>query len=178
MRPTESFIEQPIRSLQTMLRVLAEDDAHLPTVIPDGIYGPTTMHAVTAFQRRQGIGQTGITDQETWESIVEQYEDALIRIDKAEPIEIIMDAGQVYHGDDQHPNIYLLQSLLTVLSFDYPSIISPDHTGILDTATQESLRNFQTLANLPQTGELDKISWKNLVKQFTLSSHRYTNQNK
>ena len=26
MRPRESFIAQPIRSLQTMLRVLAEDD--------------------------------------------------------------------------------------------------------------------------------------------------------
>ena len=40
MRPAESFIEQPVRSLQTMLRVLAEDDQRLPTVVPDGIYGP------------------------------------------------------------------------------------------------------------------------------------------
>ena len=52
MRPGESFVEQPVRSLQTMLRLLAEDDPRLPTVIPDGIYGPSTMIAVTAFQRR------------------------------------------------------------------------------------------------------------------------------
>ena len=173
MRPSESFIEQPIRSLQTMLRVLAEDDPRLPTVIPDGIYGPTTMQAVAAFQRQNGIPQNGITDQETWEAIVARYDDALIRIDTAEPIEIIMNAGQVYRAGEQNPNIYLLQSILTVLSADHPTILPPDHTGILDELTQESLRGFQRLASLPETGELDKISWKHLSKQFTLYSHRF-----
>ena len=53
MRPPESFIGQPIRCLQTMLRVLAEyDESYLP-MIPDGIYGPETMAAVTkaSFER-------------------------------------------------------------------------------------------------------------------------------
>ena len=95
MRPAESFIGQPIRSLQTMLRVIAEDDPTLPTVIPDGIYSQETITAVSAFQRRYGLPTTGITDQETWESIVEVYKEALIRIHKAEPIEIIMDPGQL-----------------------------------------------------------------------------------
>ena len=66
MKPGESFVEQPIRSLQTMLRVIAEDDRRLPTVVPDGIYGPSTMTAVTAFQRLYGLPITGITDQPTW----------------------------------------------------------------------------------------------------------------
>ena len=65
MRPGESFVEQPVRSLQTMLRVIAEDDPTLPTVIPDGIYGPATMIAVTSFQRREGIPVTGIVDERT-----------------------------------------------------------------------------------------------------------------
>ena len=46
MRPPESFIGQPIRSLQTMLRVLHEDDPSHPVVIPDGIYGSQTMGAL------------------------------------------------------------------------------------------------------------------------------------
>ena len=45
MRPEASFIEQPVRSLQTMLRVISQDDSRYPAVIPDGIYGPDTMHA-------------------------------------------------------------------------------------------------------------------------------------
>ena len=58
MRPAESFVRQPVRSLQTMLRVLAEDDDELLTLVPDGIYGPQTRQAVTAFQRKYGIPVT------------------------------------------------------------------------------------------------------------------------
>ena len=95
MRPGESFVQQPVRSLQTMLRVIAEDDASMPTVIPDGIYGPSTMVAVTAFQRRSGIPVTGIVDEATWDRIVEAYEPALIRVGKAEPIEILLEPGEI-----------------------------------------------------------------------------------
>ena len=61
MRPPESFIGQPIRSLQTMLRLIAEDAPGHVRVIPDGIYGPETMQAVAAFQRIHGLSATGVT---------------------------------------------------------------------------------------------------------------------
>lgn len=172
MKPGESFIEQPIRSLQTMLRIIAEDDPRLPTVVPDGIYGPTTMNSVTAFQRLYGLPVTGITDQSTWEKIVAIYEPALIRIGPAEPIEIIMEPGQVFRVGDSNAYIYLLQSILTQLATDNPSINPPDHNGVLDDPTSEALAAFQFLAGLPPTGELDKITWKYLVKQFTSSASR------
>ena len=176
MRPGESFVEQPIRSLQTMLRVIAEDDPRLPTVVPDGIYGPTTMNAVTAFQRQYGLPITGITDQPTWDQIVAVYEPALIRLDKAEPIEIIMDPGEVFRLGESNAYIYLLQSILTQLSNDNPTITPPDHNGVLDNATSEALAAFQFLAGLPPTGELDKITWKYLAKQFALSASRQTSR--
>ncbi len=172
MRPEESFVEQPIRSLQTMLRVIAEDDPRLPTVVPDGIYGPTTMNAITAFQRLYGLPVTGITDQTTWEQIVNVYEPALIRVSKAEPIEILMDPGEVYRLGQSNAYVFLLQSILTQLSQDNPSISPPEHNGVLDSLTSEALAAFQLLAGLPPTGELDKVTWKYLVKQFTLSANR------
>lgn len=172
MRPGESFVEQPIRSLQTMLRVIAEDDPRLPTIVPDGIYGPTTLNSVSAFQRLYGLPITGVTDQTTWEKIVTVYEPALIRVDKAEPIEIIMEPGEVFRIGDSNAYIFLLQSILIQLSRDNPSITSPEHNGVLDNPTSESLAAFQLLSGLPPTGELDKITWKYLVKQFTLSASR------
>lgn len=177
MRPPESFIQQPVRSLQTMLRVLAEDDPTLPTVVPDGIYGQTTMAAVTEFQRRESLPLTGITDQRTWDRIVERYEPALIRVDKAEPIEIIMDPGQVFRLGDEGPYIYLMQTLLIWLSKDHETILQPEHTGIFDPQTQSALAAFQLLAGLPETGELDKITWKNLSRHFTLNAHHNSNRN-
>lgn len=171
MRPPESFIQQPIRSLQTMLRVLSEDDGTLPTVVPDGIYGQTTMRAITEFQRREGLPLTGITDQTTWDRIVLRYEDALIRVDKAEPIEIIMDPGQVFVLGDEGPYIYLMQTLLIVLAQEHGDIAKPEHTGIFDRDTEAALTAFQALAGLEPTGQLDKITWKNLSRHFTLNAH-------
>lgn len=171
MRPAESFVQQPIRSLQTMLRVLAEDDPRLPAVVPDGIYGPDTMNAISAFQRQQGLPVTGVADQPTWDLIVLKYEPALIRIDKAQPIEILMDPGQVFRRGDSSPYIYLLQSMLTQLSGDHPTIPIPPHSGVMDSATADSLAAFQHLADLPTTGEFDKITWKHLVHHFTLNAH-------
>lgn len=172
MRPVESFIEQPIRSLQTMLRVIAEDDPRLPTVVPDGIYGPTTMNSVTAFQRIYELPITGITDQHTWERIVEEYENALIRIGPAESIEIILEPGEIFRIGDSNAYIYLLQSILVQLSKENPSISPPYHNGVFDNTTSEALAAFQLLAGLPSTGELDRITWKYLSKQFTLSASK------
>ena len=176
MRPDESFVEQPIRSLQTMLRVFAEDNAKMPTVVPDGIYGPSTMQAVSIFQRQNNLPATGTADQKTWEAIVAAYDDAIIQIGKAEPIEIVMDPGKIFHLGDRSPYIYLLQSMLTQLSFEHQTIIEPVHNGTLDDITAESLSGFQLLAGLPVTGELDKITWKHLVRQFALSAHHRSSE--
>ena len=172
MRPPESFIEQPVRSLQTMLRVLAEDDQSLPTVIPDGIYGPSTMTAVSAFQRKYELPITGITDQLTWDLIVSAYEPAVIRTGKAQPIEVLLDAGQVLRAGDSNPYIYLAQAMLLQLSENHTTIVPPNVSGVIDTSTSEALSQFQKLAGLSQTGEIDRITWKHLVLQFTLDSHR------
>ena len=172
MRPAESFISQPIRSLQTMLRVIAENDPTLPTIVPDGIYGSETMNAINAFQRKNNLPATGVADERTWDAIVEVYEDALISIGKATPIEILMDPGQIYRLGDRSPYLYLLQSMLLYFSILQPTISAPAHNGILDSATSEALAGFQLLAGLPPTGELDKKTWKYLVNQFTLLANQ------
>ena len=56
MKPTESFLGQPIRSLQTMLRVLAENDDEYKVLIPDGIYGPDTCRLRGLRTWKPGIG--------------------------------------------------------------------------------------------------------------------------
>ena len=171
MKPRESFLEQPVRSLQTMLRVISEDDAKNPTVVPDGIYGPSTMNAVASFQRHNGLPVTGITDQKTWDKIVAVYEPALIRVDKAQPIEILIDAGQVFRFGDSNPYVYLLQSMLTQLSLDHLLIQPPGHSGVMDEQTVQSLKAFQQLSGLETTGEFDRVTWKHLVHQFTLNAN-------
>ena len=174
MKPQESFVGQPIRSLQTMLRVLSEDDPSHPNVIPDGIYGPDTMNAVSYFQRRHGLPVTGITDQTTWEAILPYYLDALIRIGEAQPLYIILDRGEVLRKGERHPHIYLVQGMLQALSDAWDSVAEPTHTGVLDDATADSLSSFQNLSSLPTTGNLDKHTWKHLALQYPMAAARIT----
>lgn len=171
MRPAESFIAQPVRSLQTMLRVIAEEDDRQPSLIPDGIYGNQTIRAVTVFQRNNGLPATGVTDQATWEAVVAVYEPAAIRLGPAEPLEIILEPGKILRRGDQAPNIYVLQAVLQVLSDAYSSITPPAHTGVLDEATVISIQTFQELTGLPQTGEVDKVTWKQLALHYPLASN-------
>lgn len=172
MRPPESFLGQPVRSLQTMLRVISQADPSHPSLIPDGIYGPETMAAVSAFQRRHGLAVTGITNQATWDTIVAVYEPALVEVDQAQPLEILLDPGQVIRRGQRHPNVYLAQSILTVLAQVYESISQPVLTGILDSATAQALASFQYLSGLPASGELDKQTWRHLALQYPLAASR------
>lgn len=171
MRPLESFVAQPIRSLQTMLRVIAENDDRQPSVVPDGIYGPNTVTAVSEFQRRSGLPITGVANQETWEAIVAAYEPALVEVDQAEPLNIILNPGQVIRRGEENPNIYLVQAILIVLSRQYASITPPSMNGILDLPTSDSLSAFQSLAQLPATGELDKNTWKHLALHYPMAAN-------
>ena len=172
MRPDETFVGQPVRSLQQMLRTIAEyDDSHLP-LIPDGIYGRKTLAAVSHFQRLHGLAVTGVTDQDTWESIVREYERAIIDVDHAQPVEIVLNTNEVLVRGDRSPYLHIAQAMLLALSEEYASITPPGRTGILDDATAQSLAAFQELSDLPQTGNLDKQTWKHLALHFPLAANR------
>lgn len=171
MRPNESFVSQPVRSLQTMLRVLGEDDPGLKNLIPDGFYGDQTRNAVYHFQRSRGIPPTGVVDQNTWDRIVAEYDPALTRLAPAEPLQIILEPGQVIHKGEESTYLYVIQAVLLTLAENYESIQSPEVTGILDAPTSDAIAAFQYLSGLPQTGELDKVTWKHMARHYTLAAN-------
>lgn len=176
MRPPENFVGQSVRSLQTMLRTIAQEDGDQPSLIPDGIYGSQTMGAVAAFQRNHGLPATGVTDQATWESIANVYEPAAVRVGPAQPVELILEPGEVLERGSQNPDLFLIQGMLTVLSRAYGSVMPPELSGVLDEATALSVASFQELSALPQTGELDKVTWKHLALHYPLATNLSKNR--
>ena len=172
MRPPESFVGQPIRSLQTMLQVIAQNDSDYPSVIPDGIYGPETMQAVAVFQRRHMLPVTGIADLITWEAIIPVFDLSLAKQDAAMPIEVVWNPDSVIRTGQAHPNVFLAQGILAVLSDVYHSVSKPSMTGVLDEITADSLSSFQMLAGLPITGNLDRATWDHLSHQYPLAVNR------
>ena len=60
MNAERQFYNQPIRSLQTMLRTIALFSDEYERIIPDGIYGPETQNAISNFQRNRGLPESQI----------------------------------------------------------------------------------------------------------------------
>lgn len=172
MRPPESFLSQPIRNLQTMLRVIEKQQNHPKPLIPDGIYGPETMQAVSEFQKQHGLPPTGTADRRTWDAILKCYHPARIALIPAHPIHILMDPQQVLQSGDNHPNLYLVQAMLEVIAKAFLSVERPGFSGCLDAKTGSSLKSFQALCRLPESGCLDKVTWKYLALIYPLAASR------
>lgn len=170
MKPEESFVGQPIRSLQTMLRTIAQVEPLHPLPEPDGVYSNQTAQAVADFQRRHAINPTGVTDQNTWEQIVKAFEPAKIETEKAQPIQITLNPGQIIRPGEENHILYLVQSMLITLAELLTGFPSPEHTGILDPETERALIAFQLGAGIRPTGYLDKQTWKALALQYALAS--------
>lgn len=172
MRPEESFVGQPIRALQTMLRTIAQTDPEQINVIPDGVYSGQTADAVRSFQENKGLPPTGTADQATWDKIVEAYRPARTEAAPAEPIYITLNPGQTFRQGDRHHHINLIQAMLYLLNQVYPQFPSVNITGVYDAETEAAVLLLQQLSNLPANGILDKTTWKHLVLHHALAADR------
>lgn len=59
-----------VRLMQDYLAAISRSYPSIPTVTPDGIFGPATRQAVIAFQNTFGLDADGIIGRNTWERIV------------------------------------------------------------------------------------------------------------
>jgi peptidoglycan hydrolase-like protein with peptidoglycan-binding domain len=59
--------------IQEVLAYISTIVPEIPFVQPDGIFGPETTAAVTAFQRIYGLEPTGIVNEETWNKLISVY---------------------------------------------------------------------------------------------------------
>lgn len=64
---------EKVRQLQQQLNRIARNYPAIPTLTPDGIYGPGTADAVRAFQKIFNLPQTGVVDYPTWFEVSDIY---------------------------------------------------------------------------------------------------------
>lgn len=162
--PTDPLQGQPVRSLQTMLRLLAQEDAAIGAVVPDGIFGKNTLQSVSAFQRRYALPVTGVVNEATWQALRAAYRQARIRQEPAAPLHIFLAPGQ--HIDADTPtHVPLLQAMLATISAPFDNLPNITATGVYDAATRSSVAALQELGELPEAprGRVDKETWRLLT---------------
>ena len=169
MRNPEIYLGNPIRSLQTMLRQISAFDRRVLPVVPDGFYGSSTYASVRSFQEAYLLSATGEANSETWSAIVNTYN--LILPETVSPsIQPQWFSGQSVFPGEKNDHLYLVQAMLLALSPYYPELKAPPIDGILNEITQQNLKWIQSKADLPQTGDLNTLTWQALNSLYRITA--------
>ena len=170
MNASSTYIGRPIRSLQTMLRVIAAAEPSLPSIVPDGIYGPDTQAAVTAFQARCGLPQTGVTDQQTWDRIVSIYLGLRSAVYPAGPLRIRWQPQQTITAGEQNLHLYPIQAMFAALCRRFSDLSAPPVNGRHGPESVAAVQQFQRICGLEPSGSIDQTTWEQLGKLYALIS--------
>lgn len=164
-----TFLGRPVRGLQTMIRMISKMIPDIPSVIPDGIYGPSTMRAVTALQRHVHLPATGVADQATWDEIVRLYHDACEHLLPPQPLQLRMQPGQCVAPGEENLHMNLVEAMFQSLGKIYENVPHVEITGINDENCTGAICWLQTLSGLPVTGALDRRTWRYLAGLYQLA---------
>lgn len=157
-----------IREAQKIIFRLSRFTASISPVQIDGIYGPETEAQIRNFQKYIGLPPTGVLDQTTFESLV----DANSAIDiitgssnSISPFERNLAAWVVSKGE-VHDLVTIIQIMLQTISVATDDILFVNVNGHFDENTQAAVEMIQKLNDLPQTGDVDLITWNRLSRLY------------
>lgn len=175
MLRTHSAVNKPIRNVQQFLRCISYDN-DIPRLIPDGIFGVQTQNAVMEFQRLFDLPQSGIIDNDTWNSIYSAYRATLKKYAEPAKTNVFPSPHFKITDGDENGIVYVIQAMLTALGAKLSNIPEIEINGRLDQKTQNAVIEIQNTAGIKQTGEINKETWEIISALFeTFISHNYIN---
>lgn len=101
--------------------------------------------------------------------ILQRYYGEDISIINNAPVQNIPDSypGTPLRLGDSGNDVEMLQDQLNRIARNYPAIPKiPDPRGVFGTATEEAVRAFQRIFDLPETGVVDKATWYRIKRYY------------
>lgn len=164
--PETEMTSQPVRSLQYMLNRIAIQYPQLPRLAVDGIFGERTLEAVMLFQRDFHPPVTGVVNNETWNAIRATYLDIELQFGAPPPLSVLPNGSfNAPQGEECSP-ILIVQAMFSSLSKVVTNFNPCEMNACNDGETHKNLRTIQSLAGLPITGTLDRVTWSYLVQLY------------
>lgn len=160
-------LQDAILNLQKYLRAISFADERILRPPLDGIFDSATEDSVRSFQASRGLGANGIVDKATWDAIYSEYEALAL----AEELPFFPFSPTSYAAKlgEKSAFVAIVQILLRELSVAYDAFDAVEPTGIFDTATEQAVRELQRASGLPETGELDRATYRRLL--YDVRSH-------
>lgn len=160
-----------VRTLQLRLNRISDNYPSIPKILlPDGVFSFDTENAVKRFQEIFGLTPDGIVGNATWYKILFLY-NAVKRLNELDSEGITLsEVTQQFPGvtaiGDSGYAVTNIQYLLAYLAEFYSEIPPLALDGIFGKATENAVKSFQALFELPITGEVDLATWDTLYRTY------------
>ncbi|MBQ8568403.1 MAG: peptidoglycan-binding protein [Oscillospiraceae bacterium] len=157
--------------MQTKLNRISKNYPAINKINPvSGIMYADTENAVRTFQSTFGLKPTGIIDKATWYKISYIYAAVkkLAELDSEGVLleEIPLNFSDVIQKGDTGFRVRHLQYYLAVIGQYYKYVDPVDITGNFGEMTENSVKSFQRVYGLPETGVVDRDTWQDIYRAY------------
>ncbi len=160
-----------VRFLQVYLNRISRNYPAIPKIpVIDGIFGSETEEAVRKFQEIFSMSPTGIVDEATWYRITYIYASvkhiAELNSEGLTPEEASLQYTEDLRLGMQGDIVRIVQYYLAVIGAYYEAVTPVSITGYFGEETENSVKSFQRVFGLPQTGVIDRATWNEMFRAY------------
>lgn len=160
-----------VQTIQVQLNRISNNFPAIPKIPePDSRYGIETYNAVKAFQEVFNLDATGKVDEATWYQIsyiytsvknLAELDSEGLRLSETEKV-----LGEELRLGSHGIEVENLQYYLDVIGAYYEAVLQVPRTGYFGTETEESVKSFQKVYGLAQTGIVELNTWNALQRAY------------
>ena len=164
-------IGNDVRTVQIYLNRISGNYPAIPKVpAADGIYDEATKAAVSSFQEIFGLEVTGTVNQPTWYRMTYIYT-SVKHIAELDSEGVRFEEIESKYTEDlkigmQSIEVSMLQYYLAVIGAYYDAVEPVEITGYFGENTERSVKSFQRVFGLAQTGEVDRDTRNDLYRAY------------
>ena len=157
-----------VRTIQCYLNFIGQFNGSLTIdIAEDGVFGPATKRAVEAFQRYYGLKVDGIVGRNTWNAVIDAYNDIL----RSLPADFTGFSSLLYPGyyiqrGASGRIVEQLQMFLRVIAQNNNSVPSVAVDGVFGPQTQAAVIAVQNWFDLEPDGVVGPITWNAIITLY------------
>lgn len=160
-----------VKSMQIFLNRISRNYPAIPKIpVADGNFGEATRAAVEEFQRVFGLDPTGVINESTWYRIIYIYT-SVKRIAELNSEGVRLEELEKRFVEElsigmQNNEVRIIQYYLAVIGAYYEAVQPVSITGYFGPETEQSVKSFQRVFGLPQTGVVDRRTWNDMYRAY------------
>lgn len=160
-----------VKYIQVWLNRISRNFPAIPKIpAADGIFDAATETAVRKFRQVFGLGDSGTVDAAAWYKIAFVYA-SVKRLGELDSEGVRFEEISPQFTEElsigmQSIEVSMLQYYLAVIGAYYEAVIPVEITGYFGEQTERSVKSFQRVFGLPQTGVVDRATRNDLYRAY------------